>query len=461
MPSSLPSSRARSDPPGPRINFVLAIIAQILPRLFPPFDPLAFALDNARRFGNMAFYRVGPLRVYQLNCPELVREILVEHPEKFHKARFIKRAFQPFAGQGLLTIDGDLWKRRHKLIQPAFHHNELARYSQIMVAHALRLMDSFRDGEVREMNAEMMKLTLSVVVKSLFGAEFSSEAEETGTLMTAVLRAVNERLSSAVQIPSWVPTRRNLQEKRALARIEGMLRSLIEERRRSPDRRNDLLSVLLAAVDEESGVGLSDKQLRDEMLTLFVAGHETTANALTWTWYLLSKHPSVEAKLIAELDRVLGDRPPTVADLRQLPYTEMVVRESLRLYPPAPGFAREPTENVRIGGFEIPSGSLLAVNTYALHREARFFGDPERFDPERFAAGWEERIPRYAYLPFGGGPRVCIGNGFAMMEARLIIATMTRKWQFLLEPEQHIVPVQLVTLRPKNGIRMKLKRREK
>lgn len=443
-------------PAGPRINFLLALIGQMLPKLFK-FDPLAFALDISRKFGDIAHYRVGPLHIYQLNSPELIRQILVEEPQRFHKARFIKRAFGPFVGDGLLTSDGELWKRQRKLVQPAFQHDHLGKYGEIMVSHTLRMMDSFRDGEVSEINSDMMDLTLGVVIKSLFGAEIKSGADEIGALMMAFLEAANQRLNSAVQIPSWVPTRRNLREKRAMARIETMLRSLIEARRASGEQRNDLLSVLLAAVDEESGKGMSDRQLRDEMMTLFLAGHETTAMALTWTWYLLSQHPEVESKLRAELSRALNGRTPTAADLRQLPYTEMVVRESLRLYPPATGFAREPIKDAHIGGYEVPKGSLVVANTYALHRDARFFPEPERFDPERFAAGWETRIPRYAYLPFGGGPRVCIGNGFAMMEAVLIVATMAQRWQFLLEPDPKVVPVQLVTLRPQNGIRMKLK----
>ena len=206
----------------------------------------------------------------------------------------------------------------------------------------------------------------------------------------------------------------------------------------------------------ESGARMSDRQLRDEMMTLFLAGDETTASALTWTWYMLSQHPDVATKLTDEIRRVLGGRTPQAVDLHLMPYTEMVIRESLRLYPAAPGFAREPIEDLEIGGYEIPRGSLMAVNTYALHRDPRLFDDPERFDPERFAPGWEARIPRHAYLPFGGGPRVCIGNGFAMMEARLIVATLAQRWQFSLEPNQVVIPVQLVTLRPKNGIRMKL-----
>ena len=218
--------------------------------------------------------------------------------------------------------------------------------------------------------------------------------------------------------------------------------------------------MLLAAVDEDSGAGMSDWQLRDEMMTLFLAGHETTAAALTWTWYLLSQHPKVEARLLGELRQVLGGRAPVVADLPNLPYTEMVVREAMRLYPPAPGVAREPIEDVKIGGYDVPKGSLISVNIYALHRDPRFFEDPERFDPDRFSSAWDERIPRYAYLPFGGGPRVCIGNGFAMMEARLILATLAQRCQLSLEPGQEVVPIQLVTVRPKNGVRMRLKMRK-
>jgi len=371
----------------------------------------------------------------------------------------IKRAFRPFAGNGLLTSDGSLWRQQRRLMQPAFHHRHLLMYGRVMVAHAQRLDDTLHDGEVRDINADMVKLTLGVVVKSLFGADFTRQAEEVGDLMMAVLEAANQRLTSAVQIPDWVPTARHLRERRALARMDAMLQDLIRTRRASGEDRGDLLSVLLAAVDEDSGARMSDRQLRDEMMTLFLAGHETTANALTWTWYLLSQHPEVEARLLDELRRVLGGRPPTAEDLPSLPYTEMIVREVLRLYPPASGFAREPIEDIDLGGYQVPKGSLVNAFVYALHRDPRFFDDPESFKPERFAPGWEDRIPRYAYLPFGGGPRVCIGNGFAMMEARLILATMAQRDRWSLEPGQTIVPVQLVTLRPKYGMRMRLTRR--
>jgi cytochrome P450 len=442
-------------PPGPHINLVLAVIGQMFPKWFP-FDPLAFGLSIAREFGDIAHYNVGPLHVYQLNHPDFARQVLVEEPEKFHKARLIKQAFGPFAGQGLLTSDGAVWKQQRKLIQPAFHHAQLVTYGAVMVGHALRTIDALDDGAVVEIQEEMTRLTLAIVVQTLFSADVTREAKEVGRLMIGVLDAANDRLNRILRLPSWVPTRRNLREKRALARLDELLDSFIAAHRASSEKPVDLLSVLLAATDEDSGTRMSDRQLHEEMMTLFLAGHETTAMALTWTWYLLSQHPEVEEKLVGEVSRVLRGRAPTVADLAQLPYTEMVVRESMRLYPPAAGFAREPIEDVRIGGYDVPRGSIVTVNTYALHRDPRFFDDPERFDPERFSAGWEERIPRYAFLPFGGGPRVCIGNGFAMMEARLIVATMVQRCHLSLEPGQDIVPMQLVTVRPKHGIRMRV-----
>lgn len=442
-------------PPGPHINLVLAVIGQMFPERFP-FDPLAFGVSIAREFGDIAHYQVGPLHVYQLNHPDFARQILVEEPEKFYKPRLIKQAFGRFAGQGLLTSDGAMWKQQRKLIQPAFHHAQLVTYGAVMVDHTLRMLESLEDGAVIEIHEVMPELTLAIVVQTLFGADVTREATDVGQLMVAVLDAANDRLNSVLRLPSWLPTRRNLREKRALARLDELLDSFIAAHRASGEKPADLLSMLLAATDEDSGSRMSDSQLHEEMMTLFLAGHETTAMALTWTWYLLSQHPEVEERLLREVSRVLGGRAPTVADLPQLPYTDMVVREALRLYPPAPGFAREPIEDVHIGGYDVPKGSLVTVNTFALHHDPRFFDEPEHFNPERFSAGWEERIPRYAFLPFGGGPRVCIGNGFAMMEARLILATMVQRCQLSLEPGQDIVPMQLVTVRPRHGIRMRM-----
>ena len=446
-------------PDGPRINLALAVIGQMLPALFP-FDALEFGLGIARQFGDIAHYQLGPLHVYQLSHPDLARQVLVEQAEKFHKPKLIKRAFRPFAGEGLLTSDGAAWRQQRKLLQPAFHHRQLAAYSEVMVAQAMRLVESFAGGETRDIGAEMARVTMNVVVNTLFGADLPREIREIGRSMRAVLEAANRRMNSVVQIPYWVPTPRNLRERRALAGLDGLFHLIIQMRRRSGERHDDLLSALLAATDEDNGHAMSDQQLRDEMMTLFLAGHETTANTLTWTWFLLSQHPEVEAKLLQESQSVLGGGLPALADLPNLPYTEMVIREAMRLCPPAPGVAREPVEDVTLGGYRVSQGSLISVNTYAMHRDARFFPDPLRYDPERFSPGWEERIPRYAYLPFGGGPRICIGNAFAMMEARLILATVAPRYRFILEGSPaEVVPIQLVTLRPKHPVRMKLERR--
>jgi cytochrome P450 len=448
----------RRYPDGPRLHLPLVILGQMISR-WRPIDTMAFALAVSRQYGDIAHYTFGPLHVYQLTHPDLARDILVDRPEQFQKPKLLKYAFRPFGGDGLVTSDGALWKQQRKLMQPAFHHRQLARYADDMVALTTRWMDSFADGDVREINAEMATLTIRIVLKSLFGGDLPAEANDIGRSMVALLDAANRRVNSPFRVPSWIPTPKNLREKRAVARLDAILQTLIRARRASAESLNDLLSVLLAAVDADTGTRMSDRQLRDEMMTLFLAGHETTATALTWTWYLLSLHPEVEAKLFDELDRVLAGRAPTVNDLPQLPFTEMVVRESMRLYPPAPGVAREPIDDVTIAGYEVPKGALISINSYVLHRDPRFFPDPERFHPERFAPGWEERIPRYAYLPFGSGPRVCIGNGFAMMEARLILATLAQRYRLSLEPGQTIKPVQLVTLRPNGPIRMKFDQR--
>jgi cytochrome P450 len=445
-------------PDGPRINVPLALLAQMLPAVFR-FDSLAFTLSVSRKYGDIAYYRFGPLDVYHLCHPDLAQQILVEQPEKFRKPELLRHAFGPFAGEGLLTSEGAVWKQQRKLMQQAFHHRQLAAHGNVMVAQTRGMMDAFAEGQVHEISSEMAELTLNIVAKCLFGAELPSELKEIRGAMVAMLAAASRRVNGILRLPPWAPTAGNIMERRALTKMDVLLRELVEGRRSLKKQRDDLLSVLVTATDEASGGGMTDKQLRDEMLTLFLAGHETTANALTWTWFLLSQHPEVEAKLWDELDRVLDGRAPEPSDLVKLPYTEMVIRESLRLYPPAPAVAREPVGDVTIAGYRIREGSLLSVNTYALQRDARFYPDPERYDPERFSPGWEERIPRYAYLPFGAGPRVCIGNAFAMTEARLILATVAQHYKLSLEPDQKVVPVQVITVKPRGPVRMKLQRR--
>jgi len=446
-------------PNGPRINLFLVIAAKLFPSRFPPVDILEFGVSIARKYGDLLYYRFGPLQVWQISHPDLARQVFVEEPEKYHKPKMVKWGIRPIARDGLITSDGALWKRQRKLMQPAFLHRRLAVYGDSMAALAAAMAESFKDGEVRDIGVEMSKLSMAIVVKSLFGSDLPCDPDYLGRNMIFLLDASASRLTSPFRIPSWLPTRRNRLERRAVAEIDSVLRSLTLAVRASQQERDDLLSVLVAATDDDSGQGMSDNQLRDEIMVLFLAGHETTANALTWTWYLLARHPEVEAKLQEELHRVLAGRLPAYADLPNLPYTEMIVREALRLYPPAPGVAREPIEEVALGGYRVGKGHLVSINIYALQHDERFFPDPARFDPERFAHGWEDRTPRHAYLPFGAGPRVCIGNGFAMMEARLVLATLAQRCRLTLESPDEIKPVQLVALRPATPVRMRMEKR--
>ncbi len=343
-------------------------------------------MNIAREFGDIAHYQVGPLHVYQLNHPDFARQILVEEPEKFYKPRLIKQAFGPFAGQGLLTSDGAMWKQQRKLIQPAFHHAQLVTYGAVMVGHALRMIDSLEDGAVVEIQEVMARLTLAIVVQTLFGADVTREAKEVGRLMVAVLDSANDRLNRILRLPSWVPTRRNLQEKRALARLDELLDSFIAAHRASSEKPADLLSVLLAATDEDSGSRMSDSQLHEEMMTLFLAGHETTAMALTWTWYLLSQHPEVEERLVREVSRVLRGRAPTVADLPQLPYTEMVVRESHALVSASGGFRARADRGRPHRRIQRPTQAALSPSTRMRFTATRAFStSPNDSTPSVFS----------------------------------------------------------------------------
>jgi cytochrome P450 len=322
-----------------------------------------------------------------------------------------------------------------------------------MVAYTQEMIDGWHEGETRRFDTDMMKLTMRIVAKTLFDADVQGDAERVGATLAVILENTNERINAVMNLPEWMPTPRRLATRSAVSELDSIINRIIAERRANKADRGDLLSMLLLAQDDD-GSDMSDRQLRDEMMTIFLAGHETTAMALTWTWYLLAQHPDVLAKLQAEADAVLGKRAATVADLAALPYNEQVVKEAMRLYPPAPGAARQPVEDVRVGNYTLPQGALINVSIYAAHHDPALYPDPERFDPERFTPEAEKARHRYAYLPFGGGPRICIGNSFAMMEARLILATMVQHTAPELVAGQTITPVQMVTVRPKDGMRM-------
>lgn len=421
-------------------------------------DSLSFLL-NVRKFGDLVQTRFGPFRVYFLNHPELIHQILVDDHQHMYKSRVTKRVLEPVVGNGLFTNDGESWKRQRRLAQPAFHSRRIGAYADIMSSYAAMMTEAWQDEAQLDIDLEMTALTMRIIAKTLFDADVSGEERDVGDAITAVLSTVNMRFNRLIPRPDWLPTEENRRFRRDVQHLDRIIQRFIDERRASGVDKGDLLSMLLLALDDDGTGGMTDKQVRDEAMTLFGAGHETTANALTWTLYALSQNPEVEARLHDEVDLVLAGRRPTLDDLPKLPYTEMVVKEAMRLYPPAWAFSRESIHDVMIDGVPVRKGETIMINIFGMHRDARFFPDPERFDPERFSPENEKSIPKYAYLPFGGGPRICIGNAFAMMEARLILATIAQRYTLEVVPGHKVVPERVFTLRPKYGMKMIARRR--
>jgi len=422
-------------------------------------DSLAFLTRIARTHGDVARFRMGPVELHLINRPEWIRDVLVTHAAAFHKGRGLERA-KRLLGEGLLTSEDPVHLRQRRMMQPAFHAQRIAGYAEAMAALVDRAASRWTAGETRDVSVEMARLTLAIVGRTLFDADVESEADEIGAALTTALGLFGRTFTLPYfELLDRLPLPMNRRFDRAKARIDATIARLIAERRRAPGG-GDLLSLLVSASDTEGdGRGMSDAQVRDEAITIFLAGHETTANALAWTWYLLARNPAAEARLHAEVDAVLGGRAPTAADLPRLPWTEMVLAESMRLYPPAWIIGRRAVEPYAVGGFDVPAGSIVVVSQWVTHRDPRWFPDPERFDPERFLPAAKEARPRFAYFPFGGGPRVCIGEGFAWMEGVLALAAIARRWRLRLAPGQEIVPAPSITLRPRDGIRMLLERR--
>jgi cytochrome P450 len=357
----------------------------------------------------------------------------------------------------LLTSEGDFWLRQRRLAQPAFHRARIATYASTMVEYTERLLHEWQDGEERDLHKEMMRVTLQIVGKTLFDADVERDAQDIGKSLEMLLE-IGADFRRTLFIPHWLPTPTNLRLERAIRQIEKVLYRIIAEKRASGRDAGDLLSMLLAAQDED-GSRMTDKQLRDEAITLFLAGHETTANTLSWTWWLLAQNPAVEAKLHAELRSVLGGRSPSLEDLPKLVYTNHIITESMRLYPPAWGTARTAIEDHEIAGYSVPKGSGVSFAQWTVHRDARWYDAPEEFRPERWEGDLLKRLPRFAYFPFGGGPRQCIGNTFALMEAALILATIAQQYRFRLVEGHAVVPLASITLRPRYGIRAVLEAR--
>lgn len=432
-------------PPGPKGQLLLGSLRELGTR------PLDFFVQCAREYGDLVGFQLAGRNAVLVNRPDCIEYVLVKNPRNFVKHRFFWDQVRLIFGDGLLTSEGDFWLRQRRLAAPAFHADRLARYANVMVEYAESAADRWRDGESRDAHHEMMDITLRIATKTLFGAEVDQEVQEVEEAFSLVAEEIASRFGRPFPIPDWIPLPGNVRYVRGVRRLDRIVWRLIQDRKRDGVDRGDLLSMLLAARDEH-GAGMPDQLVRDEVITLLLAGHETTALALSWTWYLLSQNPRVEARLAEELRTVLGDRPPTFPDLPRLQYTEQVVTESMRLYPPAWGFGREAVGDCEIGGYSVPAGTIVFVSPWVLHHDPRHFDDPEAFRPERWADGLSQRLPRFAYLPFGGGPRVCIGNRFAMMEAVLVLATIARRFRLEWLGGAPIVPFPSITLRPQGGL---------
>jgi len=422
-------------------------------------DPLRFLCSMRDRHGDVVRVAIGPLKVTLLSHPDLVEDILVTRSKLWKKDRFLQTNLRPVLGEGLLSSEGDFWRKQRRLAQPAFHRDRIVAYAGIMVDHATRLARAWRDGQVRDVHKDMMRLTLDIVAQALFGADVGERAEDVGEALEAVLAIVADPLEMFVPVLRRLPTPQRRRFGRAVTTLDAIIYRVIEQRRQAgAAHADDLLSMLLHAQDED-GSRMSDRQLRDECLTLFLAGHETTAINLSWTWLLLSRHPDAKARLVRELDDVLGDRPATFADVPALRFAGHVIAESLRLYPPAWSLGREAREDVDLGGHRIARGQQVWFCPWAIHRDPRWFDAPDAFRPERWEGDFARRLPRYAYFPFGGGPRLCIGQAFAQLEAVLVLATLARAFDVEVLPEPPAIPEPSVTLRPKHGLRVRLARR--
>jgi cytochrome P450 len=438
-------------PQGPRGHFLVGNSPEFLK------DSLSFIEQIAHDYGDVVKFNIGPFTTYLLNHPDYIHQVLVTDAKKFQKSFMFKLILSKYIGNSVVNSDGDFWKKQRKLMQPAFHHNRIQSYAQTMVDYTVQLMENWRD-EV-DIDVEMMNVTLRIASKTLFDTDIA-ESGDVQEAMNLFQEMVGKAVKSPPILPDWIPTQDNRNRKRINQMLDDVVLKIIGERRQQGNEdRGDLLSMLMQATYDD-GSHMGDKQLRDEVLTLFLAGHETTAIALSWAIYLLATHPEAEQKLMDELDIVLAGRLPEMRDLPRLTYTDMVIQEAMRLYPPAWQTQREALEDVEIGGYTIKKGSTVMVSPYLAHRDARWWENPDKFIPERFTPENMKDQHKYAYFPFGGGPRICIGNQFAMMEAVLVLATIMQRCEFSLVPGQDIQPAPLATLRSTNGIKMWVRKPE-
>lgn len=460
-------ARGPHDPPRYRVPHPLGAT-----RLFRQ-DPLAFVLDVHRRCGDVARFRLAHQNCYLIRDPEHIRHVLVENHENYGKQTLGYRKMSLFLGQGLVTSEGDFWRRQRRIAQPAFHRKRIRGFGETMIRMAADLdaqwVEDNREapeGSVRDIHHDMMAVTLRIVANTVLSIDVDEREADVGESVSTLLEVFNDSLTRVIPVHEILPTEMHRKWEKARDYLDSMIYGTIEGRRAEGDAaaNDDLLGMLLTAVDEETGESMSDLQLRDEVMTMFMAGHETTANALSWTLYELARHPNVRAKLHAEVDAVLRDaqgrpRPPTLEDLNDLPYTAQIIEEGMRLHPPAWIIARSATRDDRVGDFQIRGGSIVFMSPYACHRNPAYWSEPEHFDPDRFSPEAKAKRPRYAYFPFAAGPRVCIGNHFAEMEARVVLATLAQRWDFTLDERTRIDPDPSVTLRPHHELRLRVRPR--
>jgi cytochrome P450 len=446
------SRLAGIDPPGPGARFPGHMLLEFARRRLP------FLVESAQRYGDVTFFKVGNERIYLFNHPDLIRDVLVTNQKNFTKSRALVRA-KKVLGEGLLTSEGDFHLRQRRLAQPAFHRDRIAAYARSMVDCAARVSLRWNADQSIDVHDEMMKLTLAIVAKTLFSADVEGEAAEIGEALTTTFAAFNIGVLPFSELLEKLPLPYIRRFDAARARLDETIYRIIDARRSTGDDKGDLLSMLLLAQDTEGdGGGMTDTQVRDEAMTIFLAGHETTANALSWTWYLLSQHPEIEARFHREVDG-LGDRPPSPEDMPRLSFTRMILAEAMRLYPPAWAVGRRAINDFEAGGYRIPARSMILMSQYITHRDPRFHPAPERFDPDRWLPEIAATRPRFSYFPFGGGTRICIGEQFAWMEGVLILATIARKWNLRYTGGAAPEIEPRITLRPRGGVAMRIEDR--
>ncbi len=447
-------SAAAGAPPGPKNRFPGDMILRM------SRQRIELLRTMAAQYGDVSELQLGKQRIVLLTNPDDIRDMLVTNQRNFRKGQALERA-KVLVGEGLLTSEGEHHLRQRRLVQPAFHRARIAAYAGAMTGAAMSRQAQWHDGATFDANREMMHVTLAIVASTLFGADVGAESSEIGEALDDVFEAFTIGYGPLTPLLDILPTPRRRRFAAGKKRVDETIDRIIAERRKSGQDTGDLLSMLLHATDTEGdGTGMSDQQLRDEAITLFIAGHETTANALTWTWLLLARNEAAERALHEEIDRVLGDRMPTMDDLAQLPFTRGVIAESMRLYPPAYIVGRRSLDTYSVGGFDFPAGTLFLSPQFLVHRDPRWWPNAETFKPERWldAAATAAR-PKMAYFPFGAGTRICVGEQFAWMEAMLVLATLARRWRLRVDgPDPELEPI--ITLRPKGGLSARLERRE-